>query len=308
LSGGTVDRVERLRIAAIIPTNNRPDDLIKCLSAISSLSRKPDAVYLVENGSRCESLGVELPGIALKRIFLDENQGSAGGFRAGLERAYLDGFDWFWLLDDDCLPLEGSLEVLLRASLEFSDVMALVSVKRTEQGAIYYGEAVFDPNANEASCCDPRLYEENRVFDCDWAPNAGLLIAKEAVRRAGFPLSELFAFGEDTEYCWRMRRYGRIVVVPGSVVLHRIPGLPWPVPRALLWRSYYVGRNEVYLHMRGKVPPRRGVIEVLRTTVKSGGVILLRLDCKALRIRVLLAYVLDGLLGRMGRGPTWLCR
>ena len=54
-------------------------------------------------------------GLPLQRIHLDENTGGAGGFRAGVEAAYEQGFDRIWLMDDDVVPAPDCLAVLMAA-------------------------------------------------------------------------------------------------------------------------------------------------------------------------------------------------
>ena len=37
--------------------------------------------------------------------YLESNTGGSGGFNYGLSRAYDDGYEWFWLMDDDVADL-----------------------------------------------------------------------------------------------------------------------------------------------------------------------------------------------------------
>ena len=47
----------------------------------------------------------------LKVIYLDENTGSAGGYKLGLEEAYkCNECEFIWLLDDDNKPQKDSLK------------------------------------------------------------------------------------------------------------------------------------------------------------------------------------------------------
>ena len=54
-------------------------------------------------------------GLELQRIHLEENTGGAGGFRAGAEAAYDQGFDRIWLMDDDVVPAPDCLALLMAA-------------------------------------------------------------------------------------------------------------------------------------------------------------------------------------------------
>ncbi len=77
-----------------------------------------DKVIVVDNNSGLESRKRLREYHRLNKdkvdvLYLSENLGSAGGFKKGLERAYNDSeCEFIWLLDDDNLPMPGSLKIL----------------------------------------------------------------------------------------------------------------------------------------------------------------------------------------------------
>lgn len=67
--------------------------------------------------------------------------------------------------------------------------------------------------------CDPH----NTVRQVDWLTGACLIVRAEAAREVGFYNEELFPglYGEDLEWCWRMKRAGwQVVFDPHAVVVH----------------------------------------------------------------------------------------
>jgi hypothetical protein len=70
-------------------------------------------------------------GLGLQRIHLEENTGGAGGFRAGTEAAYLQGFDRIWLIDDDVVPAPDCLALLMA-----EDEAAVMSVREDIHGRL----------------------------------------------------------------------------------------------------------------------------------------------------------------------------
>lgn len=105
------------RVCAVVVTYNRKELLRKCLAALKSQTRKPDHILVVDNASTDgtpEMLKEEFPQVEVLR--LPENQGSAGGFHEGMNRAYEEGWDWIWIMDDDALPEPTALERLLACS------------------------------------------------------------------------------------------------------------------------------------------------------------------------------------------------
>ncbi|MDK2861142.1 MAG: hypothetical protein PWQ37_3063 [Candidatus Petromonas sp.] len=76
-------------------------------------------IIVVDNNSEVESRNKlmeyeKLLNGKIKVLYLDDNYGSAGGFKKGLEEAYNDSeCEFIWLLDDDNYPMNGSLKNLL---------------------------------------------------------------------------------------------------------------------------------------------------------------------------------------------------
>ena len=62
-----------------------------------------------ESKNRLQEYEERLQG-KIKVLYLDDNYGSAGGFKRGLQEAYKDNeCEYIWLLDDDNVPQKDSL-------------------------------------------------------------------------------------------------------------------------------------------------------------------------------------------------------
>lgn len=46
-------------------------------------------------------------------LIIAGERGGAAGFHEGMKRAYEEGYDWIWVMDDDALPHADALEKLL---------------------------------------------------------------------------------------------------------------------------------------------------------------------------------------------------
>ncbi len=131
------------KIAAVVVTYNRRDQLGQCLDSLLGQSHPLDALYIIDNHStdgtydalRQRNLiapvepsdadpveavrRVRVPGapgrdLEVHYLGMPENTGGAGGFHEGVKRAVAAGFDWLWLMDDDLWTASDALEVLLR--------------------------------------------------------------------------------------------------------------------------------------------------------------------------------------------------
>jgi GT2 family glycosyltransferase len=106
-----------MQVAAVIPTYNRKELLLTWLQRVLEQSRPVDAIILVDNpSSDGTSEALCRAGYAQRALVhcirLEENVGSAGRFFTGLAYAYAQGYNWFWLMDDDVVPRADTLEQL----------------------------------------------------------------------------------------------------------------------------------------------------------------------------------------------------
>lgn len=192
------------RIAAIIVTFNRLDCLKLCLCAIQTQSRKPDAIYIVNNASTdgtrdyLENLKSSIP---ITIINLLENQGGAGGFYTGLKNAFdTRQFDGYWLMDDDGIPENKCLQLMLQHFGKFGYVAPLVlSVENQEEVAFPY---IPQKTRNEiiAFYTDGLIRSYSNPFN-------GILLSDEVVSTAGFPKKDMFIWGDEEEYNLRLQKH-----------------------------------------------------------------------------------------------------
>jgi rhamnopyranosyl-N-acetylglucosaminyl-diphospho-decaprenol beta-1,3/1,4-galactofuranosyltransferase len=111
----TEERVadERLReehVVAVVVTHRRPDELAKSLDAVTSQTRAPDHLIVVDNDddARVRDLVAGQP-ISTTYVGSRRNLGGAGGFALGMLHALALGAEWVWLADDDGRPADASV-------------------------------------------------------------------------------------------------------------------------------------------------------------------------------------------------------
>jgi rhamnopyranosyl-N-acetylglucosaminyl-diphospho-decaprenol beta-1,3/1,4-galactofuranosyltransferase len=241
------------RVCAVVVTFNRRDLLIECLESLKKQSYPLNGIYVVDNASsdgtekllfekeyieeipptnhsetwsKCYIIKNSVNGenIKLHYVRLSENSGGAGGFYEGVKRAYEEGYDWLWLMDDDSEPLEDALEKLSEY-LDEEDVSALAGVVTNPDNEIlpHRGYADFNSFRNYFTVkeVDPDIIKNNEKLIIDDASFVGILVNRKSIAKIGFPKKELFIYRDDTEYCIRLRSVGRIIFITDSVILHK---------------------------------------------------------------------------------------
>lgn len=239
-------------VAAVIVTYNRKELLVRCLEAVLGQSRRVDKVIVIDN---CSTDGT--PDVLQRRGLLDrhdleyvrlrENVGSSGGFHEGMGRAYAGGFDWLWIMDDDCLPETEALQHLSFAAKSAPQrIYGPRNIDADTGGDVWYRWP-----AQETGIMPVRSVAFN-----------GLFIPRAVVTAAGLPFRDLRICADDVEYCQRARAKGfKAVIVRRAVVYH-------PNPTMFLWgsvagrplltypkyrspeRAYYHLRNWTYVLLR----------------------------------------------------------
>src|SRR6202045_2258409 len=111
------------KIFAVVVTHRRPDELAKSLDALSTQTRLPDHLIVVDNDgsgdSRISELVAAQP-ISTTYLGSRRNLGGAGGFALGMLHALAQGADWVWLADDDGRPQDSPLlETLLACAQKY---------------------------------------------------------------------------------------------------------------------------------------------------------------------------------------------
>lgn len=213
-------------VAAVIATYNRKELLGRCLDAVLGQTRTVDKIIVVDN---CSTDGTPeflaesgyADNRALEYVRLAENGGSAGGFYEGMKRAYEQGFDWLWVMDDDCVPLTDALAHLMECPRELF-LRGCVVLKIDDP---HHREVAFGPKSPYFRRCVRTVAEIEPLVGADgvsegWAcPFNGGLFSSAGIRQIGFPKKEMFIWGDEIEYTLRFVKHG---VAIGTVFAARL--------------------------------------------------------------------------------------
>ena len=244
-----------MNIAAVVVTHNRKDILLRTLRALLQQGAALGAIYLTDNASSDGTpQALRQAGLLADRrlhyLRLEHNSGGAGGFAHGLERAWRQGFDAYWLMDDDACPTPHALEHLLDAASNHDDCAAYgsaaVAWSERHAGLVLSCTAVLaqpipgHPSVIQRHALLPEVAEVENL------PFLGFLVSHRLVTKAGLPDASYFIDCDDIEYGQRLRRCGAALHLVKKSLIHH------PLPRAemipVLGRRFY--------HMQ-KTPQRR---------------------------------------------------
>jgi rhamnopyranosyl-N-acetylglucosaminyl-diphospho-decaprenol beta-1,3/1,4-galactofuranosyltransferase len=112
-------------VFAVVVTHRRPDELATSLGVLTTQTRTPDHLIVVDNDflrdgagdGRVRDLVAGQP-ICTTYLGSRRNLGGAGGFALGILQALAQGADWVWLADDDGRPQDTRVLATLMACAE----------------------------------------------------------------------------------------------------------------------------------------------------------------------------------------------
>jgi rhamnopyranosyl-N-acetylglucosaminyl-diphospho-decaprenol beta-1,3/1,4-galactofuranosyltransferase len=206
---------EDLSVAAVVVTYNRLDYLEDLLPSLLAQTRPLQAIYVVDNastdGTREALLAAYSDHPVVRLVLLEENTGGSGGFHAGVVRAYADGHDWFWLMDDDVLALPDGIEGLLR----FADQAGCIHGRRVD---FHGGPFFWQPRINEflgiplPYLRDP-FADGQDTFETNSGVFEGMLVSRTVVSQIGPPDPRFFITWDDAVYAMLASRVTRVLYV-----------------------------------------------------------------------------------------------
>jgi len=329
------------KVCAVVVTYNRKELLLECLEALCKQSRPVQGIYLIDNASTDGTPELllekeyikELPPenltdpwekefeiknltdgeiIKLHYVRMHENTGGAGGFHEGVKRAYEKGYDWLWLMDDDAEVDKDCLEKLEKF-FENIGVVALASSVFLPNGKIAYKHrGLIDLNRTFFSIQKPlsiKAYRKSPI-DIDMASFVGLIVRKKAVEKIGFPKKEFFIHYDDVEYCIRLKKIGKILLVTDSKIVHKEAFIERKrksflnvnrkiikIPYDRYWLTYFGKRNLVWLRRKYSMTKLNFYFFLAYFFLQNISKVLLFEDKKLRRIRFILNAFKDGLKG-----------
>jgi GT2 family glycosyltransferase len=215
--------IPKYQIAAVVVTFNRLALLQECIASLRNQTRQLDEIIVVNNSSTDGTLEW-LNDQKDLTIITQPNSGSAGGFHVGIKTAYEKGYDWIWCMDDDAEPELNALEALTKFFNDNNKVLACTVIdeqqivqlnhrgyfnfRRIKKGDLQY------PSELEN-------YSNKESFKADFASFVGIMIHKSIVKDIGLPREDFFICHDDIEYCMRINKISKVLVVANSRIIHK---------------------------------------------------------------------------------------
>lgn len=236
-----------INVAAVIVTYSRPDELKLVVQSLLSQSVAPKHILVIDNASPRPAREVLESYPTVEVIRSEENTGGAGGFSRGLEEALLRGVDWVWLMDDDAIPMQGSMEALVNVNAKLPDDIGALCSAVYEYGGIALSHR---RRFNRKWGFEKKLSESNYLspIEIDTGSFVGFFVRAKAALQIGLPDPNFFLAYDDTEYSLRLKRNGwKLWLVPSSKIEHLRPQGSRLRHGAFSQKHFYNVRNRIHV-------------------------------------------------------------
>ena len=244
------------KVAAVVVTYNRIELLKECIKALQQQIYTCD-ILIVDNAS---TDGTEEYINKIKKDYdnlhyknTGDNIGGAGGFNFGMRWAVEAGYEYVWVMDDDCLPYTDALEKLINAD----------GILKGKYG--WLASAVLWKDGHECKMNRVKLkksfyeyleYMQYGIVQAEQATFVSLFLKTKTIKQVGLPIKEFFIWGDDIEFTRRITVRKKIpsYITGQSKVIHAMKentgsNIATDIPERIE-RYKYAFRNEGYLYRK----------------------------------------------------------
>ncbi len=218
--------MEHPKIYLIIVTYNAMKWAERCFSSLRK-SSVPVHTIVVDNGSNDgtqEFIKTQFPEVEF--IQSAENLGFGKANNLGIEKAYKNGADFFYLMNQDAWIFENSIQNLLEVyenypKKEEIGILSPMHLDGTEKKLDVFLDKYISQNFENRMISDLYLKITKPFYEISFVNAAHWFLPKATIEKVGGFNPYFFHYGEDNEYVNRLRFHGKkTLLCPESKVVH----------------------------------------------------------------------------------------
>ncbi len=282
------------KVIAVVVTYNRKELLKECIEALMNQHYKKCDILIIDNNSTDGTKEYISEYINNRKIIYEntgENLGGAGGFNYGIKKAYEIGCDYIWVMDDDCIAHNDTLDEFIKADKVLSGNYGYLSSKVLWK----------DGNICKMNIQRRTLTKDVKKFEQDIQPIAmgsfvSLFLKASIVEEMGLPIKEFFIWTDDWEYTRRISRKYKCYLVNNSIVTHKSKSNMGADiindSEDRLNRYKYIYRNDVYLYRREGI--KGWLYVILRNCYNIIRILFSKAKGKNNRIKIIISATKEG--------------
>lgn len=232
------------KILAVVVTYNGEPYIRKCLDSLLQHDTKVDVVC-VDNGSTDGTIeAVENEYDAIEFIKSPNNLGFGKANNIGLSRALSEGYDYAFLLNQDAWVQPDCIEKLIQYS-EANPICGVISPIHLNEK----GDALDPKFGANLKRCHPSYGEDfsslnpDSFYPMSWVNAAVWLIPKETLLKIGGFNEYYFMYGEDGDYCSRVKQHGFEIHITPLAKAHHARYNHYYKPKPFFKEIFFEAKN-----------------------------------------------------------------
>lgn len=257
------------KLAIVVVTYKRQQLLTKLFDSIEQLTVAPWRIVIVDNEQSDETRGMvedfsaritrqwgttvaDASGNETRVVYAPQtaNLGGAGGFSAGVKKAYELGAEWFWVMDDDVAVEPDGIEKLAKWTPRHDVIQGS---RYDFDGGPFYWQYDFIVPLGIPNPIAPAAFGRAGYRVMDTLCFEGGLFRRRIVEKIGLPDPRFFIYWDDTIYGYLASKVTNPIIVP-DVVLRRTREIGnWDIAGLRQLNStsdmnrYHIMRNRGYM-------------------------------------------------------------
>lgn len=201
------------------------EDTVEAIDSLLLIDYPAFRLFVIDNASDNQE-GVRLRqqyGQSITVIIQSTNIGFCGGNNSGLQRALLEGFDYFLLINNDVAVEKNFLTELVKTA-EKNPQIGMIGPKIV----LYYDRSRIDSvggyvNFWTATGINLKKTSRGVRTDLDFVHGACLMVRREVLTKIGYLDESYFSYWEETDWCLRTKKVGWLLACnPESVIYHKV--------------------------------------------------------------------------------------
>ena len=245
-----------MNIVAVVVTYNRLVLLKQNIAALKKQTCLPTHIVVIDNCSTDGTAEFLQTVEGLRVIRTTQNTGGAGGFFEGIKAAVALQADWIWLMDDDTIPHDDTLEKMLPYTHQAQVGFINSKVVWKDGSQHLMNKVVFAHQELPENTSFSHEMQQKIIRNGSFV---SMLIRGDMPFKIGLPYREFFIWCDDYEYSYRMFSHGFVgIYAEESVVLHATAENYTPVLKDIrgqhAWKLYYEERNRTFIDRKHKNP------------------------------------------------------
>ncbi|MDH6251923.1 N-acetylglucosaminyl-diphospho-decaprenol L-rhamnosyltransferase [Chryseobacterium sp. H1D6B] len=211
----------------IIVTYNAMKWAEKCFTSLRHSSVSVNCI-VIDNGSADgtqEYIKTNFPEVDF--IQAEKNLGFGKANNIGIEKAYQEGADFFYLMNQDAWLYQDSLEKLLEVYTHYQNkeeigILSPMHVDGTEERLDVFFERYLARNTHINRLFSDTFYKKlKEYYEIDFVNAAHWFLPRKTIEEVGGFNPYFFHYSEDYEYVQRIMYFNKkILICPKSLVVH----------------------------------------------------------------------------------------